>query len=90
MRLMHALFFMSLTACASIGNSAVRVIEHAFDRVATFTSELLDLFSPEPPIIATAGWGGGQSVTGQALDPAMLQRLRHESAVGRRSADRHN
>lgn len=89
MRLIHAVFFMSLAACASIGNAVALTVERAYGTVAGYLREALDWLSPEHPIITGASWEGNFAFAGQALDPALRQSMRHEAGVSRRAADRH-
>lgn len=88
MRLIHALFFLSLAACASISNAVALTLERTWDRVVDLAREAVDYLRPDTPKLAFAGWQGGTALAGAGIDPALQHSLRHESAVPRYSANR--
>lgn len=77
-------------AFASFTLAVDRTIERAIEGLERFAIALLACLGYAGERIDLAGQPAlALDMPGQALDPALMQSLRHESAVPRRSADRH-
>lgn len=76
--------------CAFALISAVALaIASAGSAISRFVGYAFDLLRPEPLRFAAEGWADVSPLGGSALPRSLLNDMRHEAGVSRRSAARH-